>query len=281
MSICCRNMNICKHWDERDSEQALPCHCAMGKGHLKSHPICTAGSSMCNPISRYSTSPAAVLHKRKPSCNTADRLLWVQLCKGRSWQTQHHSCSERFMVDEYFLPPPCPAPHGLIHILTVKWLLSTHLLCQKISRPQKAPSYGTFHSLQHTAARGLTATFLGQVGTINLSLLLPSPATTYICHLPHWLKHSLQPFCCPEIPSLPLWLPLCCLPCQPFPVPHHVPLPAHEVLPPLPRSSLSWSSNLPQLQINLEGSKHASEGWAVGPQNKLCLPRCYISCHLR
>lgn len=94
--LCCkmkelsRNMNIGKKQDERDWEQVLPCCCVMGKGHLQSHPICKAGSIMCNPISHYNTSHPAALYKRKP---VEQPVVWQADCYGYT--------SARAGVDRY------------------------------------------------------------------------------------------------------------------------------------------------------------------------------------
>lgn len=124
--------------------------------------------------------------------------------------------------------------------------------------------HGILPSLQHVLPRELAVALLGQVDIIHVSLFLSSPATTYTHHLPHWLQHSLQIFCCSNVPSLPLWLPLHC---QSSPALHHAPLCVHKVLPRLPPSDSSFLSS--PLSISLEGSQHASEGWAVSPQKKL------------
>lgn len=132
---------------------------------------------------------------------------------------------------------------GLTHISTMKGLTFNSCSVSEDQQIIESTSHGILPSLQHVTPRELAAALLEQVDTTHLSLLLSMPATTYTHHLPHWLRHSLQLFCCSKVPSLPLWLPLHSAR-QSFPALHHAPLYVYKVLSPLPPLTPSFSPPL-------------------------------------
>lgn len=193
----------------------------------------------------------------------AGRQLWVELSTPAraGVDIQHYSFSEKSMADEYFLSPQPSWANSHLDKEVTYFQLMSH---QKFSRPLKEPSHGILPSLQHVPPRELAVAPLGQVDTIHLSLLLSSqpPSAPIISHTDSDTVYNC--FAVLKSSALPLWLPLHC---QSVPALHHGPLHVYKVLPPLPPSDSFFL--LSPLSINLEGSQHVSEGWAVGPQKNL------------